>query len=43
LNNQGVSGVVLIDTQGVRRVEAVLAPNGDPMIRRFDAQGKAIP
>jgi hypothetical protein len=43
LNNEGASGVVLIDTNGVRRLEAVLAPNGEPIVRRFDVGGQAMP
>jgi hypothetical protein len=43
LNNAGVSGVVLIDAHNVRRAEVVLAPDGSPLIRRFDAQDHAIP
>jgi hypothetical protein len=43
LNNAGVSGVVLIDAHDVRRAEVVLGPDGSPLIRRFDAQGHAIP
>jgi hypothetical protein len=43
LNNEGGSGVVLIDTRGVRRLEAVMSPEGDPRIRQFDAEGRPIP
>jgi hypothetical protein len=43
LNNAGVSGVVLIDAKNVRRVEVVLAPDGTPKIRRYDAHGRSLP
>ena len=43
LNNAGATGVVLIDTKGVRRLEAALGADGEPRIRRFDAAGHVIP
>lgn len=43
LNNAGGSGVVLLDTSGVRRLDALVAPDGTPKIERFDPDGKARP
>jgi len=43
LNNAGVSGLVLIDTHNVRRAEVILGPDGEPQVRRYDAQGRRLP
>jgi hypothetical protein len=43
LNNEGVSGIVLIDAKGVRRLSAMVDGSGNPIIQRFDADGKPIP
>lgn len=43
LNNEGASGVVLIDSQGVRRLNITLDAAGTVAITRFDAQGRALP
>ena len=43
LNNAGASGVVLIDARGVRRLDALLGPDGAPSIQRFDAAGHPTP
>jgi len=40
LNNAGVSGVVLIDAKGVRRLQATVGADGTTQIERHDA-GKA--
>ena len=42
LNNAGGSGVVLIDAQGVRRLEALVLPDGAPRIARFEPNAKAV-
>jgi hypothetical protein len=43
LNNEGGSGVVLIDTQGKRRLAAIVAPDGTSKIERFGDDGKSLP
>ncbi|MDF0488513.1 hypothetical protein PX554_10260 [Sphingomonas sp. H39-1-10] len=43
LNNQGVSGVVLIDAAGRRRLDATVAADGTPTIERRDAAGAPLP
>jgi hypothetical protein len=43
LNNAGVSGLVLVDPQGVRRLNVVLGADGDVSIVRFGADGKPLP
>jgi hypothetical protein len=43
LNNAGGSGVVLIDTQGVRRLVALAPADGNVRIERFGPDGKPIP
>ena len=43
LNNQGVSGVVLIDRAGKRRLNATVAADGTPKIERLDAGGAPLP
>jgi hypothetical protein len=43
LNNAGVSGIVLIDAKGVRRLSAMVDASGNPIIQRFDADGKPMP
>jgi hypothetical protein len=43
LNNAGGSGVVLIDTKGVRRLVALAPADGTVRIERFDPDGKPLP
>lgn len=43
LNNQGGSGVVLIDSQGHRRLNITLDSAGTVEITRFDGAGRALP
>jgi len=43
LNNAGVSGLVLIDARNVRRAEVLLGPDGEPQVRRYDAEGRLLP
>lgn len=43
LNNLGGSGTVFLDTSGVRRLDALVAPDGTPKIERFGPDGKALP
>jgi len=43
LNNAGGSGVVLIDTNGVRRLVALAPADGTVRIERFDSDGKSLP
>jgi hypothetical protein len=43
LNNAGGSGIVLFDSQGIRRLNAVIASDGSAKIERFGPDGKAVP
>jgi hypothetical protein len=43
LNNQGVSGTVLIDGTGKRRLQMSVAADGTPSIQRLDPTGKMLP
>jgi hypothetical protein len=43
LNNAGGSGVVLLDTKGVRRLDATIGADGTAKIERFGPDGKPIP
>jgi hypothetical protein len=43
LNNAGVSGIVLIDRGGKRRLQATVGANGVSHIERLDDQGNALP
>jgi len=43
LNNQGVSGTVLIDTDGKRRLQMSVAADGTPTVQRFDGNAKPLP
>jgi hypothetical protein len=43
LNNEGVSGTVLIDAAGRRRLQANVAADGTPAIQLMDATGKPLP
>ncbi|MGZ9721984.1 hypothetical protein [Rhizobium miluonense] len=43
LNNAGGSGVVLIDTTGKRRLDALVGADGSSKIERLDDEGKPIP
>lgn len=42
LNNAGVSGVVLIDINGVRRLHATVGADGAPRVERFGSDGKPM-
>jgi hypothetical protein len=42
LNNSGGSGVVLVDSKGVRRLEALVAADGSSTFVRFGPDGKAL-
>jgi hypothetical protein len=42
LNNAGGSGVVLVDTKGARRLDALVAPDGTAKIERFGTDGKPL-
>jgi hypothetical protein len=43
LNNAGGSGIVLFDAQGIRRLNAVIAPDGTAKIERLGLDGKPVP
>jgi len=43
LNNAGGTGVVLIDTHGKRRFNAVVGADGTPRVERLGADGKVLP
>jgi hypothetical protein len=43
LNNAGGSGVVLIDTKGVRRIVVLVTADGAAKIERFGPDGKPLP
>ena len=43
LNNSGGSGVVLIDRNGVRRLDVMVGADGEPKVERFGADGKLLP
>jgi hypothetical protein len=43
LNNEGGSGVILIDKAGKRRVQALVAADGSSEIERLDEVGKPLP
>jgi hypothetical protein len=43
LNNQGMSGTVLIDAAGRRRFQATVAADGTSRIERLDESGKPLP
>ena len=43
LNNAGVSGVVLIDPNGTRRLSATVGADGDAQIARFGPDGEPLP
>jgi hypothetical protein len=43
LNNAGGSGIVLLDTRGIRRLNAVIASDGAAKIERFGADGELVP
>jgi len=43
LNNSGGSGIVLFDARGIRRLNAVVAPDGTAKIERFGLDGKPLP
>lgn len=42
LSNTGSAGVVLIDTQGTRRLAVTLSGSGEPGLERFDEQGRPL-
>jgi len=43
LNNAGESGVVLVDANGVRRLDILTSPDGQTSIGRYGEDGKALP
>jgi hypothetical protein len=43
LNNAGESGVVLVDSNGVRRLDVRAGPDDSAKIERFGPDGKPIP
>jgi hypothetical protein len=43
LNNAGGSGIVLLDTRGIRRLNAVIASDGVAKIERFGPDGELVP
>jgi hypothetical protein len=43
LNNAGGSGVVLLDTRGIRRLNAIIASDGAAKIERFGPDGELVP
>ena len=43
LNNAGGSGIVLLDTRGIRRLNAGIASDGTAKIERFGADGELLP
>src|SRR5579862_5634883 len=42
LNNAGASGVVLVDSNGVRRLDVLVGPDNSPKMEQFGAGGKPI-
>jgi hypothetical protein len=42
LSDAGASGIVLIDSRGVRRLNAVIDPDGAARIERFGPDGKPL-
>jgi hypothetical protein len=42
LSDAGASGIVLIDSRGVRRLNAVIDPDGAASIERFGPDGKPL-
>jgi hypothetical protein len=43
LNNAGASGIVLVDSNGVRRLDLLVGSDHNAKIERFGADGKPIP
>ena len=43
LNDEGESGVVLLDPQGRRRFAVIVPTNGEAIIQRFGTDGKILP
>lgn len=43
LNNSGGSGVVLIDSKGLRRLDMMVDPSGETKFRRYDKSSSATP
>jgi len=43
LNNTGGSGIALFDSHGIRRLNAVVDPDGTSKIERLDSDGKPLP
>ena len=43
LNDEGGSGVVLLDSQGRRKLAVVAPANGEAIVQRFDSDGKLLP
>ena len=42
LNDEGGSGIVLLDPKGRRKLALVASPNGEATIQRFDNDGKLL-
>jgi hypothetical protein len=42
LNNRGGSGIVILDSKGVRRLNILAAPDGSTIIERFGSDGKLL-
>jgi hypothetical protein len=43
LNNAGGSGIVLFDARGIRRLNAVIGPDGAARIERLGPDGRPLP
>jgi len=43
MNNAGGSGIVLLDTRGIRRLNAAIASDGAAKIERFGPDGELVP
>jgi hypothetical protein len=43
LNNAGASGIVMVDTKGIRRINATVAQDGTARIERLDDRGVPLP
>ena len=43
LNNAGASGIVMVDTKGIRRINATVAQDGTARVDRLDDRGVPLP
>lgn len=43
LNNAGASGLLLIDRNGQRRLDAIVANDGAPRVTRYSSDGQPLP